>query len=489
MRPRINTWSSQAAASLAQRRFELWLAAIAVIGLVYRLLPINRGLGQDELYSAVNFIEVPSIWTTLFSNDAFNNHIGYSMMARFAEAVFGHSEWALRLPAAVLGIATLIVFYYFGRGLVGPAAALVATFLLAVSPPHIAWSVAARGYSALIFFTLLSSQLFFRLLAHTTRRDAIFFVAVSVFGIYVHLYAVFVTAVQVVFLFLLLANQRLRKKDGGNVARESLRTLLTSFVIIAVFALLLYVPVLRIMARDLVQRGRSDFDATFPGAVLQDLTGGNWLPVVLPVLLVSLVGWLALVRSRPKEATYFAVLFIGPLLTVWVARPFDLYTRFFAYWLPYYVLLIVAGLRALWAWAWPAGLRLAGYSARILASVLVAALLFSWTVSWRDLVTDEGYRQVSQTIAANAGPSDAFCAIGGARTVWQHYIDKPIAHPQSLADLQDLARTHTAVRCVYYEASWQGVEQTQIAQFLKQHATGSQVNGDLYWFVYTRAEE
>jgi hypothetical protein len=243
------------------------------------------------------------------------------------------------------------------------------------------------------------------------------------------------------------------------------------------------------MARDLVQRGRSAFDVTFPWAVLQDLTGSDWLPLVLAVVVVAVAGWLALMRSHPIEATYFALLLIAPLLAVWVARPFDLYTRFFAYWLPYYILLIVAGLRALWTWAWPAGSRLAAFPSRVLASVLVAAILFSWTVNWQALVADEGYRQVSQAIAANAGPSDAFCAIGGARTVWQHYIDKPIAHPQSLADLQDLARTHIVVRCVYYEAAWQDVEQTQIAQFLKQHATGSQVNGDLYWFVYTRGAD
>jgi len=483
----MNTGVSNVIAWLARRRYELCLAAIGAVGLFYRLSPINRGLGQDELYSAVNFIEVPSIWTTLFSNDAFNNHIGYSVMARLAEAVFGRPEWALRLPALVLGLATLIVLYYFGRDLLGPVPALVATFLLAVSPPHIAWSVAARGYSALIFFTLLSSQLFFRLLAHPTRRDAALFVAVSVLGIYVHLYAVFVTAIQIFFLLLLTVNERLHKAADVNVTGVALRTLRRHLVIIAGLAILLYLPVFWIMARDLVQRGRSAFDATFPWAVLQNLTGSDWLPIVLAVALAAMAGWLALRRSRPKAAIYFALLLIGPLLTVWVVRPFDLYTRFFAYWLPYYLLLTTAGLRALWTWR--AGTQLAAYPARVVACVLVAAVLLNWTMSWRTLVADEGYRQVSQTIAANAGPADAFCAIGGARTVWQHYINKPIVHPESLVELQDLAQTHSAVRCMYYEASWQSDDQTQIAQFLKQHATGSEVDGDLYWFVYTRGEE
>lgn len=33
---------------------------------------MSRDLGQDELYSVVNFIDVPWLWTTLSSNDAFN---------------------------------------------------------------------------------------------------------------------------------------------------------------------------------------------------------------------------------------------------------------------------------------------------------------------------------------------------------------------------------------------------------------------------------
>jgi len=309
---------------------------------------------------------------------------------------------------------------------------------------------------------------------------------VSVLGIYVHLYAVFVTAIQVFFM-LLTVNARLHRAVYANVSGEALRTLRRAFVIIAGLALLLYLPVFWIMARDLVQRGRSAFDVTFPWTVLQDLTGSDWLPIVLAVVLAAVVGWLALRRSHTKEAVYFALLLIGPLLTVWVLRPFDLYTRFFAYWLPYYLILTVAGLRALWTWR--AGNQLAAYPARAAVCALVAAVLLNWTVSWPALVADEGYRQVSQTVAANAGPADAFCAIGGARTVWQHYINQPIVHPESLVELQDLAQTHNAVRCMYYEASWQSDDQTQIAQFLKQHATGAEVDGDLYWFVYRRGEE
>src|SRR5262249_23030830 len=152
-----------------------YLLLILTVALLCRLYPLNRGLGQDELYTAVHFVEVRSLWKTLFSNDAFNNHIGYSLMARFSEELLGRSEWALRLPALLLGMATLYIFFAFGRSILGYIPALLATLLLALSPSHIVWSVEARGYSAMIFSTLLSSHLYFKLLRRPVRRDAVLF--------------------------------------------------------------------------------------------------------------------------------------------------------------------------------------------------------------------------------------------------------------------------------------------------------------------------
>src|SRR5205085_5074368 len=89
----------------------LYLTVIIAMALIYRLLPLNRGLGEDELFTTVQFIEVPSIFRTIFYNISFNNHIGYSVMAWLSESIFGRSEWVLRFPALLLGMATLYVLY------------------------------------------------------------------------------------------------------------------------------------------------------------------------------------------------------------------------------------------------------------------------------------------------------------------------------------------------------------------------------------------
>src|SRR5713101_3397114 len=99
MLERIRALSMRALHHITQPGYELfYLSPVLVLALLYRLFPLTRGLGQDELYTAVHFVDGGSVWTTISSSGAFNNHIGYSLMARFSEGLFGRSEWALRLP-------------------------------------------------------------------------------------------------------------------------------------------------------------------------------------------------------------------------------------------------------------------------------------------------------------------------------------------------------------------------------------------------------
>ena len=468
---------------IEERYQSFYLLLILTVALPCRLYPLNRGLGQDELYTAVHFVEVRSLWKTVFSNDAFNNHIGYSLMARFSEGLLGRSEWALRLPALLLGMATLYIFFVFGRSILGHIPALLGTLMLALSPSHIVWSVEARGYSAMIFFTLLSSYLYLRLLRHPMRREAVVFIGVSVLGIYTHLYSIFATLVQILLLTYVYFTRDITKQTKLSINELSFRMLGNSFAAIAVISLLLYMPVFLHMFRDLIGRGWSDFNPTFPWAVIQELSGSEWPQITALVALISLLGWLALLKSRPLEAGYFSLLLAGPLLIVSLARPFDLYPRFFAYWLPYYLLLFMAGLHSLWHLTSGATLRFLRYLSPILATIIMGLVLYNWAANWQNYIPNEGYREASMAIMRDAEEPVVFCAIGGARSVWQYYIPGPIVTPSSVAELQETGANHSEVRCVYYEASWQSAGQTKIADFLLQHSSWSKVKG-FTLFIY-----
>lgn len=464
----------------------LGVLALSGLTLLYRLAPMNRGLGQDELFSAMQFIEVPSILRTIFYNIAFNNHILYSLMARISESLLGRSEWALRLPALLLGTATVAVFYFFARPLLGRIPALLGALLLALSPAHIAWSTQARGYSALIFFTLLSSFFYLKLFEQPTRRNAFFFSIASVLGIYVHLYAALVLLVQILLFALVYVRQPAAQKGERRTKALPVRLFAISFLAIIFFSFVLYLPVLVIILRDLAGRGRSEFNPRFPLEVFQDLGGSDSFLIIAGIVLISVWGWCALRKSFQFAAYYFAALLVVPLVTMWLVRPFDLYTRFFAYWLPYLVVFFVAGLVSLVSLAqsrWIGAPRLGQYLIPSTAAMIVLIIVLNWMINTQARTADEGYREVSRNVMQGASSLATFCAIGGARSVWQYYIDKPIVNPQTLQELQELAQRTPEVRCVYYPASWEDRDQTEIAEFLFTHSTWSQVK-ELTWFVY-----
>ena len=83
------------------------VCAIVLLALALRLGPMQRGLTFDELFTAVNFVGAESAWQTASTSINFNNHVGYSLLARLAVNLLGPTDWALRLPALLLGLVTL----------------------------------------------------------------------------------------------------------------------------------------------------------------------------------------------------------------------------------------------------------------------------------------------------------------------------------------------------------------------------------------------
>jgi 4-amino-4-deoxy-L-arabinose transferase-like glycosyltransferase len=461
----------RAAPNLTQPRLGLGLMAVVLtVAFLCRFYPLHRGLGQDELYTAVNFVEAGSIRTTMFSNSAFNNHIGYSLMARMSNKLFGHSEWALRLPAVLLGIASLYLFWIFSQSMLTFSAATIGTLVLALSPPHVIWSVEARGYSSMVFFAILSSYLYLRLLRRPTRRAALWYIVANVGGIYVHLYSVFVIGVQILMCAQLTMSQKPTAQAEVQMTPKSSRLLWLSFTAIAILSLIAYVPVAQPMLNDLVGRGHGSFNPAFPWTIIQQLSGSERLTITLLVAGTALLGWYSLSKSRPFESRYFTGLIIVPVSVMWLARPFDLYPRFFAYWLPCYIIFFVAGIGALWHLAPPDRSLITRFLPRAAAAVILFAVLYHWTASRSQYIPDEGYREASAAALLDADDAVRYCAIGGARSVWRYYIHQPIAMPTSIGELQELGRMSREVRCVYYEATWQSREQTEIAKFLLQHA-------------------
>ncbi len=98
----------------------------------------------------------------LLDYSSVNNHLFHTFWMRVSFLCFGNSPIALRLPAFLAGLLVLPATYVAVRSVFNRRAAIIALGLVAVSPPLVVFSTAARGYSLL-------TLLFLALLALATR--------------------------------------------------------------------------------------------------------------------------------------------------------------------------------------------------------------------------------------------------------------------------------------------------------------------------------
>jgi hypothetical protein len=159
------------------------LVALLVPAAALRAYRLDAQLWFDEILLSLRFVDA-GVTASLATFDA-SNHALYSLLAILATAVFGASEWALRLPAMLFGVGSIAALFAFASVAVGRREALLSAALLTFSYHHIWFSQNARGYTAALFWALTSSYLLFRALeAPTSRRLWIGYALTSALGVF-----------------------------------------------------------------------------------------------------------------------------------------------------------------------------------------------------------------------------------------------------------------------------------------------------------------
>ena len=190
-RPFAPLWGPPPVNAMEGARTLLVAMVVAAAGL--RLLELSGDLWLDEIYTLVEFVRLP-LASLLTSYDNDNQHLLYSALARVSTQMFGEGPAALRLPAVLFGLASLPALFRLGRLLFGASPALLATALLAFSYHHVWFSQNARGYTGLLFASLLATELFLRGVWRGRWTTWIGYAATVALGMAVHLTMVFVAA-------------------------------------------------------------------------------------------------------------------------------------------------------------------------------------------------------------------------------------------------------------------------------------------------------
>jgi len=186
------------------------LASILMLALILRLYRLGDGLWVDEVATLVNYVRQPfGIIVTTYDSE--NQHFVISLLARAVISITGESSWALRLPAVLFGVAGIWALYRFAFEVTTRQEAWQSAALLTVAYHHVWFSQNARGYSGVLFWTLLTSWIMLRALP--TSRSRLWFVygASVALGAYTHLTMTFVAAGH---LLIFLATRARRTREG-----------------------------------------------------------------------------------------------------------------------------------------------------------------------------------------------------------------------------------------------------------------------------------
>ena len=165
-------------ASLAKREAVLFGAVI--VGAFLRLYQLpNQILFGDE-WHAVHAAANSGYFSILSTFGAADRCIPITLYYKILMDTVGLSETAIRFPFFVGGVLTVIVLPIMVRPITERFVSNVFAWLLALSPTMIFYSRFARPYAITTLFSFLSCLFFFRWWVKNSRKDALFYVLLTV---------------------------------------------------------------------------------------------------------------------------------------------------------------------------------------------------------------------------------------------------------------------------------------------------------------------
>ena len=391
----------------------VWLIGIVLMGFALRLNQLGaQSLWNDEAFGwllATLPLDEGLEWML---TDFVHPPLHYWLLHLVTQ--LGQSEFLLRLPSALLGLVSIPLIYQLGRAMPGEtdrarAVGLLAAALLAINPFHLWFSREARSYQLVFLLALLMLYLFHYLLKH--RNYWLPFVVVSALAYVTHYFAVFLTAVQ--FIYILWDFRRHHR-----FFRRWFLAQVLAFVPLAIWLTILFF-------RGITGAGIGWIPQATPLAPLLTLWNFSllyveraawWDILALPLLTVGLVLGLWPRQRRRLLALWLFV----PLLTLLFlsqAIGLNLYVdRFLIICLPAFVLLLARGfnqIRRQW-----------------LRTAAIAALLLFTTVAMTRIFVDprlakQDWRSTITTVLQSRQPEDLIVLQHATSIVPAVYYEPP----------------------------------------------------------------
>jgi hypothetical protein len=422
----------------------LALPALLLLGLVLRLIHLGTGLWYDEIQTLVEFARLP-LGRLLTEYPNTNHHPLYSLLAGVSIGLLGESGAALRLPAALMGTASLWAFYRLAIMVTTRREALLGTLLLTLSYHHVWFSQNARGYSGLLLFTLLGTAAFLRLIRDPRAGwpAAAWYGGCMALAAYIHPTAVAVPAAHAIVLGGLALSRRV---PGAPALSRPLSGLLLA----AGFGGLLYAPMLGPLVTALTTANPLGADTAWKSPVWMLLETARGLSAGLPGGVVTLVlvtvVLAAGVTSFFRRSPVLLALMLGPGLVTAGAillLRHNLWPRFFFFSAGFAVLIALRGGFAL------AGILFRGRGEAFATAGAVLAALAGAVLLPRAWRPKQDFEAAARMVEQSRGPDDAVVTVDLTVMPYREWLGKDWEVVTGAGALEAIERAHRRTWLLY----------------------------------------
>jgi hypothetical protein len=319
------------------------LGGVLLAALALRMYRLGAGLWLDEIYTYVHYARLP-FREIVLTFDSENQHFLFTLLAHACFRLFGESAWALRLPAALFGVASIWALYQLTREVGSRREAMFAALLMAATYHHVWFSQNARGYTGLLFWTTLSSWLLARGLRTGAPGTWLLYGVAAALGTYTHLTMAFVLVGHGIIYLVRLAS-----------GSRDWMPLLVGFPFAGLLIFLLHAPVLPQVFGGIAKTHSDVVEWRNPLWTALELARGLRVgfagsAVAAGALLAFGTGLRSYARSNP---IVLQLLVIPPLIgsAVVIGMGHHLWPRFFLFALGFATLVLVRGTLTLGEWA------------------------------------------------------------------------------------------------------------------------------------------
>ena len=415
------------------------LVALLLLSFALRL----RGLGRDGLH----LDEAGQAWAatqpTLASMLTIERTHVMAMPLDYlitrATAGLSDAEFVLRLPAAMWATLNVALLYALARLLTGRRTeALLAAFLLALSPLHIGYAQVLRFYAALSAYYALACVLLYRAIRRPARGRWAAFGAAALVGAYFHPF-VLTAPVNGAVYFLL-----------AGALRPANRVALRRFVLTSLLVGLLFLPGYLVFgAHQQYDFDTFQFSGSLPQVILSGLDWTTtlynasgalakvWLWANVAFAALGLLGLLARRRALPLSLVLGAALTIGLIVAAVRLRGYWLLPRQLLHLSQVGIFLTAVGLggaaRRLTGWIGDAGRRRAVRLALLMGVAVFVAVAAGQVLDGRYATVNSTGREAATALLAQHRPGAPVYMIPGYEMQsLQYYLDRPDAAPAGL---------------------------------------------------------